>query len=82
MDCRLTIGETETFLDMLTVCMEEKKKADMILDVDGLTRASGWVQAISKVGGSYQIVMQDGAVIALETVVAVNGVFAAQYGGC
>ncbi len=38
MDCRLTIGESETFLEILTACMKEKQSVDMILDEDGLSR--------------------------------------------
>lgn len=62
--------------------MNNAKKADMMIDVNGLSRASGFVQSISREEGRYFVKMDTEEIIDLETVVAVNGVFAAEYSGC
>ncbi len=82
MDCRLTIGESETFRGMLTQCMERGQRADMILDDNGLTRAAGQIKAVYDENGHSFLEMEDGRRIDIGTVVAVNGVFASAYSGC
>ncbi len=82
MDGRLTIGESETFLGILTQCMETGQKVDMILDDNGLTRAAGYIKSVDSVDGQSFLEMEDGRRIDISTVVAVNGVFAAAYSGC
>ncbi len=82
MDCRLTIGESESFREMLTECMTKKEKVEMIYDRDGLTRAGGTVDRIYTVNGKEYIQLSAGETIALAEIVAVNGVFAAAYAGC
>lgn len=82
MDCRLTIGETETFRGMLIRCMEAGQQADMILDDNGLTRAAGKIKSVYDENGSSFLEMEDGRKIEINSVVAVNGVFASAYSGC
>ena len=82
MDCRLTIGENETFRGILTECMASGERVDMILDENGLDRASGRVKSVFDEDGRGFLEMEDGRKIGINTVVAVNGVFAAAYAGC
>lgn len=82
MDCRLTIGESESFREMLTECMTKKEKVEMIYDRDGLTRAGGTVDRLYTDNGKEYIQLSAGETIALAEIVAVNGVFAAAYAGC
>ncbi len=82
MDCRLTIGESETFLGILTRCMEAGERVDMILDENGLTRAAGHIRSVNTEDGQSFLEMENGRRIEIGSVVAVNGVFASAYSGC
>lgn len=82
MDCRLTIGESETFRGILTQCMEAGQRVDMILDDNGLTRAAGQIKSVYDENGQSLLEMEDGQRIEISSVVAVNGVFASAYSGC
>lgn len=78
MDCRITIGPEENFPAMLKHCMEENIKAEMLLDINGLERAGGYVKSLS----NEKVVLEDGRQIELKFIVAVNGIFAESYSGC
>lgn len=82
MDCRLTIGEGETFLEMLTDCMRENRRVEMIVDEGGLDRAGGVVKSIYTCDGRDMLELENGQKIEIASVVAVNGIFAASYAGC
>ncbi len=82
MDNRETLGQNETFLKILSECLESGKQADMIVDENGLDRLSGVVVSIERGKDGDIIVLEGGRKVALGAIVAVNGVFSAPYEGC
>jgi hypothetical protein len=82
MDCRITLRENETFVEMLSHCHQAHEKVAMLLDVDGLSRAEGFIQNIDPNGPSPTIEMEDGQKIEIATISAVNGIFASGYSEC
>lgn len=82
MDVRITISPTETYLEMLTNCMNGRQKVSMLLDEDGLTRAEGIIRTIQADTINPYIEMEDGAKIVIKNIVAVNGVFHSSYSEC
>ncbi|WP_353718847.1 hypothetical protein [Dyadobacter sp. 676] len=82
MDIRNTLSVGEDFLPMLADCKERKVKAEMILDRNGLERAEGFVKNILNQSADPAIELEDGTVIQLKTIVAVNGLFLPSYSEC
>ncbi|MBL7738925.1 MAG: hypothetical protein JNK14_06870 [Chitinophagaceae bacterium] len=82
MDSRNTLKCNATFIDILSNCMEAKTKVAMLLDNNGLIRAEGLIKSIDLIAEKPYMEMQDGLKIALETITAVNGIFAASYSEC
>lgn len=82
MDCRLTLNEHETFLAMLTACVQEKREVALLVDDNGLARASGHIQYLHTDGASSYIELEKSQKIAVSNIVAVNGVFASAYAEC
>jgi hypothetical protein len=82
MDCRITLGKSETFLEMLTLCLKEKKKASMLLDQEGLSRADGLIRSIHADGTPPYLELENGQRIEIGSIAAVNGIFAEPYSEC
>jgi hypothetical protein len=82
MDCRITLQSDETFLGLLSQCQQAHEKVAMLLDIDGLTRAEGFIKTINSEAPSPYIEMESGQKIAIATISAVNGIFAPGYAEC
>lgn len=82
MDIRQTLSIDENFLGILLDCKQRNAKAEMILDINGLERAEGLIDEIHPQGQQPHLVFQDGTIILLKTIVAVNGVFLSAYSEC
>ena len=82
MDTRITVGDRQSFFQVLEQLHKEQKKASLLYDNNGLTRYEGMISSI--VTGSLLpcLRMQDGTEIAISSVVAVNGIFAPDYSEC
>lgn len=78
MDCRITLDPKDSFLEMLMLCKEENRTAEMLMDINGLERAGGHIQSIE--GG--EVMLESGQRIVINTIVALNGIFAESYAGC
>ncbi|ACT93458.1 hypothetical protein Dfer_2236 [Dyadobacter fermentans DSM 18053] len=82
MDIRETLSMNENFLKILTGCKERNAKAEMIIDQNGLERAEGLIREIYPQSDEPYLELEDGTVIVLKTLVAVNGVFLPSYSEC
>lgn len=81
MDCRDTITNGSSFIEMLEDQFANKRKVNILFDDNGLTRTEGYIQAL-KSEHPASIVMDNKMVVLLEKVVAVNGVFSPDFSEC
>jgi hypothetical protein len=82
MDCRLTLGKGESFLEMLQSSYLSGQKSYLLYDENGMTRAEGFIKAIHVDAANPAIEMEDGLKIALKDIIACNGIFLPEYGEC
>lgn len=83
MDCRVTLNENETFLELLKVYYHSKEKVHLLVDDEGITREEGFIMNMDdgNISSEY-IEMDSGIKIPVKKIVAVNGVFLSQFGEC
>ena len=83
MDCRVTLNENETFLELLKACFHLKEKVHLLVDNDGITREEGFIVNMndSHVSSEY-IEIDNGTEIPVKKIIAVNGIFLPEFGGC
>jgi len=82
MDSRVTLNLDESFLEILETSFTKGEKVYLLLDENGLVRAEGFVTAIHKNPVTTSIELEGKKRIDLKTIVAVNGIFKPEYGGC
>jgi hypothetical protein len=82
MDCRITLTKNESFLTKLQDSYLSAKKVYLLFDQNGMTRAEGLIKAIFTDATGTTIEMEDGLKIALEKIIALNGIFLPEYGEC
>lgn len=82
MDCRTTLGKNETFLAVLENCRQSGAKAAMLLDVNGLVRAEGFVERIVTETNCPYVELTSGMKVAVHTISALNGIFCPAYSEC
>jgi hypothetical protein len=82
MDIRTTLKNKETFIEILSNCLEEKTKVAMLLDDNGLIRAEGLIKAMELNTAQPYVELQSGLKVVLDTITAVNGIFIASYSEC
>jgi hypothetical protein len=82
MDCRITLGSNETFIELLFQAYATGEKVAMLIDDNGLERMEGFLATVSATGPSPFIEMVDGSKVNLNKIVAVNGIFLPEYSGC
>lgn len=82
MDIRNTLSVGEDFLPVLADCKAGKVKAEMIIDRNGLERAEGFLKNVYYQDSDPFIELEDGTIIQVKTIVAVNGLFLPSYSEC
>ncbi len=82
MDHRTTLYSNDSFVDILSNCMQAKTKVALLLDDDGLIRAEGFIKALHFHTLQPYIEMQSGLKIVFKTIKAVNGIFAHEFSEC
>lgn len=82
MDCRLTLGKQETFVPLLQELQQQKRKAAMLLDINGLERMEGLIATLDLEAAEPFVILEDGSKAELADIVAINGTFAPDYAGC
>lgn len=82
MDCRITLNENETFLELLKTLYQSKRKVHLLVDEDGITREEGFIVNINDSVSPEQIEMDNGTKISVKKIIAINGVFLPEFGEC
>ena len=82
MDSRNTLRSDEDFLRVLESFAVSKTKVAMLLYNNGMIRSEGIVDEIVIENQHPFLLMTDGNKIAVEKVVAVNGIFSPEYSEC
>ena len=82
MDCRLTLNTNDSFLEMLRNSFLSNEKVFLLFDRNGMTRGEGFIKTIHIDDTSPFVELENGLVIALRDLVAVNGIFLSEYGEC
>lgn len=78
MDKRETMGTDKNFTTMLQELLASGQKASMLVDHEGLGRMEG---VIAKLEPPY-VELQSGERIAMDTIMAINGVFKDDFSTC
>lgn len=82
MDSRKTLVSNETFMGMLSGCKENNQKVAMLIDQTGIERREGLIKEIVTNVNEPYIELDNGSIILINTIVAVNGVFISSYSEC
>lgn len=82
MGIRNTFSMSETFVQILSDCKEQKTKVLLVLHLEGMLSTEGFVKEIYSGGTRPYIELQSGTKIALSTIVGVNGLFAPSFSEC
>lgn len=78
MDKRETFADIRELKKILMGCIESKRHSDLLIDQGGITRFSGIIKAIE----GDACIFHNGEKIKLENIIAVNGIFQADYSEC
>jgi len=82
MDIRTTLSVNETFLEILLNCKEQKTKAAMLLDAEGIVRVEGFIKEIHLTPPNPYLELESGTKVVLKTIIAINGIFSPSYSEC
>ncbi|MGN6292416.1 MAG: hypothetical protein ACTHMV_06680 [Chitinophagaceae bacterium] len=82
MDIRTTLSVNETFLEILKNCQEQKTKAAMLLDSEGIVRVEGLIKEICLTSPNPYLELESGTKVVLKTIIAINGIFSPSYSEC
>lgn len=82
MDIRNTLAQEETFMVILNECFSNNIKVALIIDNEGLERMEGEIISIESNDKDPYFKLNDGSVIFVKTVIAVNGMFLPSYSEC
>jgi hypothetical protein len=82
MDLRNTLAQDETFMVILNECFSKNTKVALILDNDGLEKMEGKIITIESNAKEPYFKLNDGSLIFVKTVIAVNGIFLPSYSEC
>jgi hypothetical protein len=82
MDIRQTLVVHATFIQMLNQLKESHHTAALLFDDQGLTREEGLISQIVEDEKGTLVQLDNGRLIPLHSIVAVNGVFLSDYSEC
>ena len=82
MDCRLTLGREDSFMKMLEDLFRSGEMVYLLYDKNGMTRAEGFIKTIHADSPTPFVEMENGLIIILKDIVALNGIFLPEYGEC
>ena len=82
MDCRLTLDKNESFLELVSNAYRNGEKVHLLIDDGGISRREGFIREINTECGFALIVLDQDTGVRLDKIMAVNGVFSAEYSEC
>lgn len=81
-DTRQTIPPGGSFLKQVQELFEQKVKAGILYEDHGVTRANGMITALFEKDGKQWMRLDDSLEVAIDSLYAVNGIFASDYSEC
>ncbi|WP_153797167.1 hypothetical protein [Foetidibacter luteolus] len=81
-DTRETLPVNGTFYNQVTELFEQKQKAGILYEDNGVTRANGVITNIFDKDGKKWLQLDNGLEIAIDKLYALNGIFASDYSEC
>lgn len=82
MESRMTLRKNQTFSDILSLHKEQGDKVALLIDNNGLSRAEGKIKTMRNDVAQPYIELDNDQHIDIDTIVAVNGIFADPYSEC
>ncbi|HVZ96884.1 MAG TPA: hypothetical protein VG847_08415 [Chitinophagaceae bacterium] len=82
MDQRQTLKIGEDIIDLLLPLMQNNEVARILYDDSGIERAEGMLTAIEAQASRPYIILSAGQKIFIDTIIAFNGIFKADYTEC
>jgi hypothetical protein len=82
MDARTTLNKEGSFLALLQHEHECNRKVNLLVDQDGISRVSGFINNIFTRNDAYYIKVDDNQEFSISQIVAVNGIFSDDYTEC
>ena len=82
MDTRTTLNKEGSFLALLQHERESNRKVNLLVDQEGISRVSGFINDIFNRNNTYYIKLDDNQEFSISQIVAVNGIFSDDYTEC
>lgn len=84
MDQRKTFGSLQDLMAILQPLFQQREMASFLVDAEGITRIEGIITAVEeqKEPGETVITLKHGDKFLLKQIIAVNGLFRADYAEC
>ena len=82
MDCRLTLKNDESFVEVLKAAQATAEQVHLLVDENGIERINGFVKSFIGEAPVHAIDIEGHGVVELAKIVAVNGTFASDYSEC
>lgn len=81
-DTRQTLPEKASFYETVVKLFQEKQKAAMLYEDNGVTRGNGFITAVFEKDGQQWLRLNDEIDIEIKKIYAINGLFASDYSEC
>jgi hypothetical protein len=81
-DIRETLPAKSNFHDIILSLYQKEDLASILYDDNGLTRANGFIKYLNEQNESAYLVLDNELQININSIVAVNGIFASDYSEC
>ncbi|MFV0606828.1 MAG: hypothetical protein ACK5NK_13415 [Niabella sp.] len=82
MDERCTLPVDGDFIGLINNLINDGAHADLIIDTNGLERASGKIVELTTDSPKPAIILDNGQHIEISTIIAINGLFKSDYTCC
>jgi len=84
MDQRQTFDNSHQLFEFVSSVFQQKQKAALLIDKEGLVRVEGLITAIKQQDDLDEtgIVIDNGETVVLKQIIAINGLFRSDYSEC
>lgn len=82
MDQRLTLKKNETFSALLQSIKESNESARILYDDNGMERAEGLIEDLNLEDAEPFVVLDNGTIVLINSIIGVNGIFKDDYTEC
>ena len=81
-DSRETLPVNSNFYQLVVQCFEQKVQAGILYEDNGVTRANGMITAVFEKDGKRWMQLDNKLDITIDSLYAINGIFASDYSEC